>query len=279
MKRRPFLAGTLAATVIPSSRALARAADAPARDAPAANAAAPEPYAAAIEDLVAANHILAHLGVVDGFGHVSVRDPRDPGHYLLARSMAPALVTAADILAYDLAGDVLDANGRTSYLERFIHGAIYRARPDVVSVVHSHAPDVIPFADSSVALRPVYHMGSFLGAGVPIFEIRDAAGPASNMLVSSNALGDALARTLGAANVVLMRGHGMVAVGARIPESVFRAYYTMIDARLEAQAIGLGGRVTYLNPAEAQASTKTNQGLLLRAWELWKRDYGAIDAR
>ncbi len=137
---------------------------------------------------------------------------------------------------------------------------------------------MIPFADSTVALRPVYHMGSFLGAGVPIFEIRDAAGPASDMLVSSNALGDALARTLGTANVALMRGHGMVAVGTRIPESVFRAYYTMIDARLEAQAIGLGGRVTYLNAAEAQASTKTNQGVLLRAWELWKRDYGAIDS-
>jgi len=268
MKRRLFVAGTLAATALPWPQASARAAGA-----------ADDAYSAAIADLVAANHILAHLGVVDGFGHVSVRDPRDPSRYLLARSMAPALVTADDVLTYDLASAPLDARGRASYLERFIHGAIYRARPDVVSVVHSHAPDVIPFADSSVSLRPVYHMASFLGAGVPVFEIRDAAGPASDMLVSSNALGDALARTLGAANVALMRGHGMVAVGTRIPEAVFRAYYTMMDARLEGQAIGLGGRVTYLNDAEAAASTKTNTNILLRAWELWKRDYGAIDAR
>jgi ribulose-5-phosphate 4-epimerase/fuculose-1-phosphate aldolase len=269
MKRRLVLAGMLATTVLPPSRALAQT----------AGASPSEAYAAAIEDLVAANHILAHLGVVDGFGHVSVRDPRDPANYLLARSMAPALVTASDVLTYDLHDDALDANGRASYLERFIHGAIYRARPDVVSVVHSHAPDVIPFGDSTVALRPVYHMGSFLGAGVPVFEIRDAAGPASDMLVSSRALGDALARTLGTANVALMRGHGMVAVGARIPEAVFRAYYTMLDARLEAQAIGLGGRVTYLNAAEARASTERNQGILMRAWELWKRDFGGIDAR
>src|SRR5579884_232296 len=183
MRRRPFLAGTLAATVLPSSRALARAAG----DASSAGTPAPA-YGAAIDDLVAANHILAHLGVVDGFGHVSVRDPRDPARYLLARSMAPALVTASDVVTYDLANEALDANGRTSYLERFIHGAIYRLRPDVRSVVHSHAPDVIPFADSSVSLRPVYHMASFLGRGVPVFEIRDAAGPASDMLVSSNAL-------------------------------------------------------------------------------------------
>jgi|SRR5579884_53302 len=274
MRRRPFLAGTLAATVLPSSRALARAAG----DASSAGTPAPA-YGAAIDDLVAANHILAHLGVVDGFGHVSVRDPRDPARYLLARSMAPALVTASDVVTYDLANEALDANGRTSYLERFIHGAIYRLRPDVRSVVHSHAPDVIPFADSSVSLRPVYHMASFLGRGVPVFEIRDAAGPASDMLVSSNALGDALARTLGGANVALMRGHGMVAVGERIPEAVFRAYYTMMDARLQAQAIGLGGRVTYLNAAEADASTATNRNVLMRAWELWKRDYGGIDAR
>jgi ribulose-5-phosphate 4-epimerase/fuculose-1-phosphate aldolase len=239
-------------------------------------AGAADDFASTVDDLVAANHILARLGVVDGFGHVSVRDPRDPAHYLLARSMAPALVTAADILTYDLNDAALDANGRTSYLERFIHGAIYRTRPDVVSVVHSHAPDVIPFADSSVPLQPVYHMASFLGTRVPIFEIRDAAGDASDMLVSSRPLGDALAKTLGGAGVALMRGHGMVAVGVRIPESVFRSYYTMIDARLESAAIGLGGRVTYLNPGEAQHSTQTNQGVLLRAWELWKRDYGPL---
>ena len=259
MDRPQFLLGVLAASLGAS-----------------APAAAADDVTSTVDDLVAANHILARLGVVDGFGHVSVRDPRDATHYLLARSMAPALVTAPDILTYDLNDVALDANGRTSYLERFIHGAVYRARPDVISVVHSHAPDVIPFADSSVPLRPVYHMGSFLGTQVPIFEIRDTAGDASDMLVSSHALGDALAKTLGGAGVALMRGHGMVTVGARIPESVFRSYYTMIDARLESAAIGLGGRVTYLNAAEAQHSTQTNQGIMLRAWDLWKRDYGAL---
>ena len=201
-------------------------------------------YASTVDDLVAANRILAQLNVVDGFGHVSARDPRDPTHYLLARSMAPALVTLADLQSRPL-----DPNARTSYLERFIHGAIYAARPDVLAVVHSHTESVIPFADTGVPLRPMFHMASFLGTGVPIFEIRDAGGPATDMLVSNADLGAALARTLGNANVALMRGHGMVAVGTSIPEVVFRAYYTGEDARLEAEALRLG-TPTYLNAGE-----------------------------
>jgi HCOMODA/2-hydroxy-3-carboxy-muconic semialdehyde decarboxylase len=236
-----------------------------------APARAADSYASAVDDLVAANRILAQLNVVDGFGHISVRDPRDPSHYLLARSMAPALVTAADIQTYDLQSRPLDPNPKPSYFERFIHGAIYAARPDVMSVVHSHTESVIPFADTGVALRPMFHMASFLGsAGVPIFEIRDAGGPATDMLVGTQQLGDALARTLGSGNVALMRGHGMVVVGASIPEAVFRAYYTGEDARLEAEALRLG-TPTYLNAAEAAHSTQTNAALVGRSWALWRR--------
>ena len=227
-------------------------------------------YASTVDDLVAANRILAQLNVVDGFGHVSARDPRDPTHYLLARSMAPALVTLADIQTYDLQSRPLDPNARTSYLERFIHGAIYAARPDVLAVVHSHTESVIPFADTGVALRPMFHMASFLGAGAPIFEIRTIGGDGTDMLISSETLGDALARTLGSADVALMRGHGMVAVGASIPTAVFRAYYTGEDARLEAEALRLG-TPTYLDAAEAAHATRTNDALIGRAWALWKR--------
>jgi len=236
----------------------------------AAPAGAADSYAQSVDDLVAANRILAQLNVVDGFGHVSVRDPRDPSHYLLARSMAPALVTAADIQLYDLRSVPLDPNARPSYLERFIHGAIYAARPDVVSVVHSHTESVIPFADTGVTLRPMFHMASFLGGGAPIFDIRSAGGDGTDMLISNQTLGDALARTLGSADVALMRGHGMVAVGTSIPEAVFRAYYTGEDARLEAEALRLG-TPTYLSPAEAAHATRTNTALVGRAWALWKR--------
>ncbi len=254
MRRGAFVLGTLAVTALANPHAHASAAE----------------DASALDDLVTANRVLAHEGVVDGFGHVSVRDPQDPTRYRLARSMAPALVTAADILTYDLDSNALDANGRTSYAERFIHGAIYKARPDVNAIVHAHTPAVIPFGVSAVRLQPVFHMGAFLGAGVPVFEIRDAGGTATDMLVSSQPLGDALARTLGTANVALMRGHGMVAVAGTIPEAVFRAYYTGQDAALQSEAMRLGNP-TYLSADEARRATQTQAGLVSRAWELWKR--------
>ena len=251
MDRPQFLLGVLAAAALPARAGAAAS-------------------TATRDDLAVANRILAHEGVVDGFGHVSVRDPADPNRYWLARSMAPALVTPADILTYDLQSTPLDANGAQSYLERFIHGAIYQARPDVQSVVHAHTPSVIPFGVSAVPLRAVFHMGAFLGAGgVPVFEIRDTAGSASNLLVSNNELGAALARTLGGANVALMRGHGMVAVGTTIPEAVFRAYYTGQDAQLESDALRLGP-VKFLTADEAKAAAQTQTGLISRSYELWK---------
>lgn len=225
---------------------------------------------ALIEDLVAANRILFDQGVVDGFGHVSVRHNANPNRYLLARSMAPALVTAEDIIEYDLDSNPIDPKGRASYLERFIHGEIYKTRPDVVAVVHSHSPAVIPFANSAVQLQPMNHIAGFLGDGAPVFEIRETAGPATDMLIRNPALGRALAARLGASSVVLMRGHGSTVVAQSLKHVVYRAVYTEVDARMQADALRLG-TPTYLNKEEAAAAKITNDGLVERPWELWKR--------
>ena len=255
--RRFLLASAVAAVALP-----AHAQTAPASAGPA------DP--ALIEDLVAGNRILYDQNVVDGFGHISVRHNKDPNRYLLSRSMAPALVTADDIIEYDLDSNPVNANGRTSYLERFIHGEIYKARPDVIAVVHSHSPGVLPFADTGVKLRPMNHIASFLGEGAPVFEIRTTAGPASDMLIRNAGLGHALALTLGKHPVALMRGHGSVTAAQSIKHVVFRAIYTEVNARVQAQAMQLG-KPEFLNPQEAAAATKTNDNLVDRPWELWKR--------
>jgi ribulose-5-phosphate 4-epimerase/fuculose-1-phosphate aldolase len=225
---------------------------------------------ALIDDLVAANRILYDQNVVDGFGHVSARHDKDPNRYLMSRSMAPALVTADDILEYDLESTPIDQRGRAVYLERFIHGEIYQLRPDVRAIVHSHSPSVIPYANVNVPLRPMNHIAGFLGGGVPVFEIRDVAGPATNMLISSAALGHALAAVLGPHPVALMRGHGSVAAAQSVRHVVFRAVYTEVNARMESEALRLGDP-TFLNDAEAAAAMRTNDGLVDRPWELWKR--------
>jgi ribulose-5-phosphate 4-epimerase/fuculose-1-phosphate aldolase len=223
------------------------------------------PSPALIADLVAANRVLANEGVVDGFGHVSLRHDSLADVFLLARSMAPGLVTASDIMMFGL------DDRRTAYVERYIHSEIYKAQPGVVAVVHSHSPAVIPFGVTAAKLRPIYHMGSFLGPDVPVFEIRDTHGDQTDMLIRSPALGAALAHSLGQATVALMRGHGNVVVGRSIPEVVFRAIYTEMNARLQSDALRLGdGRVVYLSDGEAAASMTTNAGVLNRAWELWK---------
>ena len=231
-----------------------------------------------IEDLVAANRILADQGVVDGYGHVSVRHDRDPNRYLLARSMAPELVTAADIMEYDLESEAVDPRGRTSYLERFIHGEIYKVRPDVKAVVHNHSPSVIPFGVTSAPLKPLYHMSAFLVGGVPVYDIREAAGEATDMLVRNPALGKALAAKLGRAAVALMRGHGAVVVAEHLPQVVFRSVYTEVNAKLQAQAMALGGgKVTYLSDEEATKASTSVGGTITRPWELWKKK--ALGAR
>jgi HCOMODA/2-hydroxy-3-carboxy-muconic semialdehyde decarboxylase len=262
MNRRAFLVGV-------AGTALSHAASAAAQAAP-ATAGPPDPKL--VEDLVAANRILADQGVVDGFGHVSVRHDRDPHRYLLSRSLAPELVSAADILELDLDSVPVDARGRSLYLERFIHGEIYKARPDVKAVVHNHSPSVIPFGATGVRLRPLYHMSAFLWRGVPVFEIRNAAGGASDMLVRNPALGRALAQTLGDKTAVLMRGHGAVVVGDALPMAVRRSVYLEMNARLQAQAMNLGGdKVTYLDDAEAKLTEANDAATTPRVWELWKR--------
>jgi len=247
-----------------------------AMSAPLVTAAAAEARAAAdpslIDDIVVANHILYSEGVVDGFGHVSARHDKDGNRFLLARSMAPGLVTASDILEFDLDGNAIEAKGAALYLERFIHSEIYKAHPQVKAVVHSHSPSVIPFGVTAVPLKPIYHMSSFLGAGVPVFDIRTAGGDGTDMLVRNPALGAALAKELGQSSVLLMRGHGDVVTGDTVKQAVFRAVYTEVNAKLEAEALRLGeGKVTFLSDKEAAASAATNAALVGRAWDLWKQ--------
>lgn len=218
-------------------------------------------------ELVLANHILAHEGVLDAYGHVSVRDPKDPAHFWLARHMAAGVVTASDIIEYDLDAKPVRAGAGTGYTERFIHSEIYRARPDVMAIVHCHSADLIPFGVSSVPLRPVFHMAGFLETPVPIFEIRNAAG-LTDMLIRTPELGKALAETLGSKPAALMRGHGAVVVAENLHVVVGRAYYMNLNAKLEMQAIALGGSVTYLDPEEAR-KTGAQDGFE-RAWDYWK---------
>jgi HCOMODA/2-hydroxy-3-carboxy-muconic semialdehyde decarboxylase len=225
--------------------------------------------AALIEDIVVGSRVLAEFGVLDGFGHVSARDPKNPNHFLMSRSLAPALVTAGDIMEFDLDGNAVDARGRSVFLERFIHSEIYKARPDVMSVVHTHSPGVVPFGVSQVPLRPIYHNAAFLAAGVPVWDIRKDFGE-TDMLVRDPSRGKSLAESLGDKPVVLMRGHGDVTVGPTARVAVFRAYYTDVNARLQSQAIGLGGDINYLTPGEGAKADAVNLAVLDRVWNLWK---------
>jgi ribulose-5-phosphate 4-epimerase/fuculose-1-phosphate aldolase len=225
--------------------------------------------AAVIEDIVIGSRILADFGVLDGFGHVSARHPTNPNRFLLSRSLAPALVTAGDIMEFDLDGNAVDANGRSVFLERFIRSEIYKARPEVMAVVHTHSPGVIPFSVSQTPLRPIYHNAAFLAAGVPVWDIAKDFGE-TDMLVRDALRGKSLAQRLGDKPVVLMRGHGDVTVGPGVRVAVFRAYYTDVNARLQSQAIALGGDVTYLTPGEGAKADAVNLAVLDRIWNLWK---------
>ena len=221
-----------------------------------------------VMDLVAANRILAMENVLDGYGHVSVRSDRKPGHFYMSRSIAPQLVTAADIMEHgadsEPAGDE-----RKPYLERFLHGEIYRQRPDVIAIVHSHSDAVIPFSVTKSAMKPIYHMASFLYSGVPVFEIRRTR-EENDLLIRDAELGRDLARSLGKCNCVLMRGHGMTVVGDGLPEVVFRAVYTQANARLQTAAGQLEGPIEFLSEEEGRRATATNRGTVERPWELWK---------
>ena len=232
-----------------------------------------------IADLAAASRILAAQGVVDGFGHVSMRHPSVPGRYLMARSIAPALVTPDDILEYDLESNALNATGRGSFLERFIHGEVYKARPDVGAVVHSHSPSVIPFGLVGVPMQAMFHNAAFLAAGVPVFDIREKFG-ATDMLVGDGMKGVALAKAMGSRNVVLMRAHGSVACGPTLQTAVFRAVYTEVNARIQHWTLALAGSsgaslkvgtaIAALDPEEGRLADLVNEKAGLRAWDLWR---------
>jgi HCOMODA/2-hydroxy-3-carboxy-muconic semialdehyde decarboxylase len=243
-------------------------------DAPGARKAAPTSRgpveAPVLDDLAAASRILSDQGVVDAFGHVSMRHPHAPDRFLMSRSLAPALVQPDDILEYDLDAEPCDARGRSSFLERFIHGEIYKARPDVMSIVHSHSPSVIPFGLVATPMRAMFHNAAFLAGGVPVFDIRDKFG-ATDMLVGNHSKGTALAEVLADKPVVLMRAHGSVAVGPSLAVAVFRAVYTEVNARLQVQASMLGGPIAALDSEEGVKADGVNLTSSARAWDLWKR--------
>jgi HCOMODA/2-hydroxy-3-carboxy-muconic semialdehyde decarboxylase len=223
-----------------------------------------------IEDIVAGYRVLAAHGIIDAYGHVSVRSEADPNTYLLARSVAPEIVMPDDIITYDLDSNPLDANGRDSVKERFIHGEIYKARPDVMSVVHNHSPTVVPFSVTGVALRPLFHMAAFIGEGVPLFEIRDFARN-TDLLVSNPMLGAGLAKVLGNAPAAIMRGHGATVVGQNIARSIGRSVYLEMSARMQLQSMALAGpngSITYLDDGEVAASTPVQD--YYRAWPMWR---------
>ncbi len=225
-----------------------------------------------ISDLAAANRILANEGVLDGFGHVSVRHPVKGDTYFMSRSIAPALVTAADVLEHDFENKAVHAKDRDKklYYERWIHGEVYKARPDVNAIVHSHSPTVVPFASTKAPLRPLLHNASFLGLGAPIFEIRNVL-KHSDLMISSAPLGKAMVATMGSACVVLLRGHGNVVVGPTMPIAVFRAYYTEINARQQLNAMALGpDDVVYMDAGECETTDKIMQSVADRPWDLWK---------
>jgi ribulose-5-phosphate 4-epimerase/fuculose-1-phosphate aldolase len=227
-----------------------------------------------VDDLVAANRTLARLNVLDAFGHVSVRDPRNPHRYLISRSIAPESVTRADILVLDLDSQTVDPkeDGVLLYRERFIHGEIYKARPDVKAVVHSHSPTVVPFTVTRAKLRPLLHNAGFLGLGTPLFEIRKCVGDGTDLMILTPDLGKDLAKKLGKdAAVVLMRGHGDSVVGPSLPNAVFRAYYTEINARQQLAAITIGGPINFMTRAEAMTSNDAMLRASARPWALWRK--------
>ena len=223
---------------------------------------------AILAELALSHQILVNEGVLDAYGHVSIRHPKNPNRFLMARSgeVAPAYVTANDIMEFDLDSTPIELKGRALHSERYIHGEIYKVRPDVNAVVHSHSRAVIPFSVTKVPLRAIFHNGAFLGEGVPVYEIRDESGEDNDMLVNTSAKGKALAKVLGDRPVVLIRGHGDAVVGPSLQVAVFRAIYTEVNANLQLQATMLGGPVTFLNKFEANKTQRME-----RTWVAWKR--------
>jgi ribulose-5-phosphate 4-epimerase/fuculose-1-phosphate aldolase len=235
------------------------------------SAGAPDPQL--IEDLVAANRILADHGLLDGWGHVSVRHNRDPNRYLMARGMSAELVTANDIIEFDLDSRPVDTHGlpmSALFTERYIHGEIYKQRPDVIAVVHTHAPSLIPFGVTNVPLKPLYHRSAFISFGIPVFEIRERAGM-TDMLIRNPTLGHNLADALGDHPAALMRGHGAVITGPSLPRVVGRTIFLALNATLQAQAMSMGTPIIYMDPEEARKIEEREGHGLARTWDGWKK--------
>ncbi len=229
----------------------------------------PAPDKALCSDLVTANRILYKKQVVDGLGHVSFRHNVDPNLYVLAAEKAPALVTESDLAIYDLDSNALTLKDRRPYNERFIHGEVYKARPDINAIIHCHTPALVTFCVCHVQLRPLYHMSGFLCRGVGRFEIRDVAGDDTDMMVTNQTLGAALAKAMGDTQLVLMRGHGATIAADTIRQAVHRAVYGAENAVMQMNAIRMG-EVTYLNEKEAQRGMEKCDRFVDRWWELWK---------
>jgi ribulose-5-phosphate 4-epimerase/fuculose-1-phosphate aldolase len=224
-----------------------------------------------LRELVVANRILANEGVVDAFGHISVRHPDNPGHYLMSCSRSPELVTLDDIMEFTLEGEIVGENDRKPYAERHIHGGILERRADIVSVVHNHSHEIIPFSVTQTPLRPLMHVTGVIGEHVPVWDIADRFG-GTNLLVTNMEQGRDLAEKMGDARVVLMRGHGCAVAAASIKAAVLTAIYTQVNAKLQLQAMPLG-EVRYLSAEELELTPETLVGPLAmeRAWEYFAR--------
>ena len=223
-----------------------------------------------IHDVVVANRILAHEGVVDAYGHVSVRHPLRPDRYLLSRSRSPELVEAKDIMEFALDGTPIGEHPPAAYVERYIHGAVYEARPEINAVIHSHALEVLPFAVSDIKLQPVIHVASDMGLEVPVWDIRDRFGD-TMLLVSNVDQGRDLAKTLGPNRVVLMRGHGFTAAGRTLVDVVKTSVYLPQNAKVLKETLLMGGKVKPLSEGEIAVRSKVDpySPQVQRAWEYW----------
>jgi ribulose-5-phosphate 4-epimerase/fuculose-1-phosphate aldolase len=224
-----------------------------------------------ILDLVVASRTLAEHGVIDAYGHASARSDTSPQRYYMSRNLAPELITEEDILEFDLESRPVKQTDHGLYNERFIHGEIYKARPDVNAIVHNHSHSVVPFSCTGCQIRPIFHMAAFIGLGVPTWDIRDAQ-PGSDMLVKTPDLGEHLARRLGSHPAVLMRGHGSTVVAENLQRAVGRTIYLEVNARMQLQATmlaGEGGRIVFLDDAEVAANVSWQN--YVRSWDLWKR--------
>ena len=225
---------------------------------------------AVLEDLAAASRILADQGVFDAAGHVSMRHPGHAERFLMSRSLAPQMITADDIMEFDLGCNAIDPRGRNGFIERYLHGEIFRARPDVMAIAHSHSPSTIAFGLSNVPMRAMYHNAAFLAAGVPVFDIREKFGT-TDIVISDQPKGAALAAVLAGKPVALLRAHGMVAVGPSLPVAVFRAIFTVTSANIQHQVLALGGPVAALDAEEGRLADVVNVQTVGRSWDLWKK--------